>query len=199
MNTVSLAVAGLLGMAACSPRPHAEAGTAAPAVTGAPFPGDSIDPVSGYEQSCMFDTTHAHPDGRALLVEFLERDSRGDFLQTDKWFNSATDCPGSEPGPDSYDVIASYSATYIRANDTLWVAAITTRDIGWASFGGPPAYEPFLAIAPGVVVDTVRAINTRFGWRVVSPALRQHVLLSANRAADVRGRYADSLAKLGIR
>jgi hypothetical protein len=46
------------------------------------------------EDDCDFIALHAHPHPDALIAEYLERDSRGEFLQTEGWLPQATTCPG---------------------------------------------------------------------------------------------------------
>src|SRR5690349_4426308 len=106
--TCSRFLAGYCLLLAACHRPVAEAPPTSRAIDSAiqAYDADSIDPDVGVEVSCMFEKKAAHPDGSALITEFLARDSRGDFLKTDDWFNGATDCSGHEPGPDSYLLIA---------------------------------------------------------------------------------------------
>jgi len=156
---------------------------------------DSIDPSTGVAVSCMFEKVVEHPDGEALLREFLVRDARGDFLRADPWFNRATTCVGHEPGPDSYLAIADYALTIEAPEDTLRRGIITERQLGWVSFDEHG--EPGMAIEPRAVVDTIYARFTQFGWRVEGPVLRQHVLITAEGAAAPREKYADTLRALG--
>src|SRR5665213_1260842 len=65
-------------------------------------------PVANVPQedtSCDLDHTVAHGDADSLIAEFIARDAAGQFLKADTWYDGATECPGHEPGPDSYTVI----------------------------------------------------------------------------------------------
>jgi hypothetical protein len=156
---------------------------------------DPVDPESGYEASCMFAKRVAHPDGASLIREFLERDGRGDFLRSDDWFGGATDCPGHEPGPDTYILIADQQVQIVRSGDSLIFGVVKARVLGLVGPGS--RFSDTLLISPRSATDTLRAFRTRFGWRIRSPALRQHVLLSSQAARGVRDQYGDTLRKLG--
>ncbi len=49
---------------------------------------------------------HLKPD--ALVSEYIKRDSEGEFLQTNEWWNSAVACPDCMGGPDEFTVISYY-------------------------------------------------------------------------------------------
>ncbi len=174
-------------------RPQGVATTSVEARASAP---DSVDPTVGVEVSCEFVKDSAHLDGNVLIQDFLARDAAGQFLQSDKWFDGATDCPGHEPGPDSYTLIEAYTPSIAPVNDTLIRAVVSSRRIGYA--GSEGVGQPTLRIDPGPMVDTVWTRRTRYGWRIVSPALRQHVLLSAPASQAELAPFKDSLARLGF-
>lgn len=162
-------VAAVALAAGCGGGPKPDAARADSATVHAAMRPWYLDPSEG----CGFDTTTAHPDPDRLITEFLERDAAGQFLQTDRWFNGATECPGQEPGPDAHLVIDAYRvAPLSRSADTVRVA-VTSAVVGmWGHLGlQPDARE---------VVDTVTAIRTPHGWRIAGPALRQFVLRAAS-------------------
>ena len=190
-----LAGVALLALGACrgqqaapvdSETARSTASTAAASAAGQPW---YLDPDEG----CAFDTTVAHPDPDRLVTEYLARDAAGQFLQTDAWFAGATECPGHEPGPDSYVVISEYrSAPLHRGSDSV-AYAVTSTVVGMMGPAG-------LRSDPRTVVDTVAAVRTPFGWRIASPALRQFVRRSAldslRRAGPGRS-TGDSVASSG--
>lgn len=160
---LALAALAIAGCRSPESRPT-DTSSARVAAAAAPRPW-YLDPAEG----CDFDTTAAHPDADALLREYVARDAAGQFLQTDAWFAGAVECPGHEPGPDAFTVIDGYTvAPLARGADTVRVA-VTSTVAGVMDAAGFRA-------EPGVVVDTVAAIRTPYGWRIGSPALRQRVL-----------------------
>jgi hypothetical protein len=191
---LSCLVAAAIG---CTPKSPEQAFVdSALAVQVAALAADTVDPETGVEVSCLFEKSYAHPDGRALIREFLERDARGDFLQADEWFNTATDCSGHEPGPDTHLMIDGYTVSVHQSGDTLLLGVVTESRIGWVSYDA--AMKPVLQLKPETVVDTVVARRTRFGWRVVGPALRQHVEIYGERNFALRNAYKDTLEALGF-
>lgn len=192
-----LVVAGTLATAACpsaSPQATTHDSAGPPTLVGVPL--DSFDADVGVETSCLFEKRDAHPDGRFLILEFLERDVRGDFLGADEWFNLATDCVGHEPGPDSHLVIDGYTVDVVPVNDTLLAGIVRERRIGWVYYD--TAGKPSLELKPENTVDTVFARRTRYGWRIVGPALRQHIEIYGARNFALRNRYKDTLEALGF-
>lgn len=103
-----------------------------------------------------------------MAREFLIRDERGDFLKADAWFNSATTCPGHEPGPDAFTIVDGWGAKFDTLGDTVR-AKVTYRKLGSLSGG-----THFIADT-GDEVRGLQVVRTRFGWRIVSPALDAHV------------------------
>jgi hypothetical protein len=134
---------------------------------------DTVDTETGFEASCLFVKREQHVDPEILLQEFLARDAAGDFLQSSEWFNGATACPGHEPGPDEHTAIAGYESRTILRSDTLARFEITTRILGAVT------YTEFIP-GPKVVVDTIEARHTKFGWRLTGHLLRQNVLASVD-------------------
>lgn len=176
----------LVVLAACQPR--SDGSPSQPAWS------DAIDPASGVAGDCGFVKAFAHPNGRALLNDFLARDAAGEFLQSDPWFDGATDCPTHEPGPDRYALIFSYTPSVSDKADGLMQAVMTSRRFGYV--GADSARRPTFVLDTGIVIDTLTLRRTRYGWRVVSPALRQMVLYSDSGTASRLGPIADSVAAL---
>ena len=176
----------LLLLAACQSRPDATSSQAA-------APG-TIDPSTGVAGDCGFVKSFAHPNGRALLNEFLARDATGEFLQRDAWFVGATDCPAHEPGPDRYALIVSYTPMVTDRGDDLMQAVMTSRRLGYVGSDG--ARRPTFVLDTGIVIDTLNLRRTTYGWRVVSPALRQMVLYSDSATPTRLGPISDSVAAL---
>ena len=129
--------------------------------------------LTAEEAECGLSITDAHPDGHTLLHEYLERDATGQFLESDEWFDGATECPDHEPGPDAFRVISSYRVVDSTFSDTAGRAIIESRQLGRVSSDSldDRIFEP----DPRVYTDTVEVRLTRFGWRVRSPSLRQFV------------------------
>ena len=49
-----------------------------------------------------------------LVNEYVKRDAKGDFLQTNEWWNKAVVCPACMGGPDTFTVISSYEIKKIN-------------------------------------------------------------------------------------
>ena len=120
------------------------------------------------DSACAMSHTLAHTNPDTLLAEFLARDAAGEFLDSDPWFDGATQCPGQEFAPDGYQVIDRYTAAPLaRTRDTVAVV-VTSRRVGIVS-------GQFYSPAPATIVDTVRAVSTPYGWRIESPAMRAFI------------------------
>jgi hypothetical protein len=132
--------------------------------------------ASEADTSCEFVRVKAHPSADSLIAEFLRRDAVGQFLQTDSWFAGAVECPGHEPGPDAYTVIADFRTRDLDRTAASLAVEVTSRRLGFVEASGG-----FRADS-GQPVDTVRAIRTEYGWRVAAPSLRQFVSESVARA-----------------
>lgn len=129
--------------------------------------------VTAEEAACGLAITEAHPDGHTLLHEYLERDASGQFLESDDWFDTATECPDREPGPDAFRVISSYRIVDSTFSDTSGRAIIESQQLGRVS--SDSLDDRIFEADVRVYTDTVELRLTRFGWRVRSPALRQFV------------------------
>lgn len=194
-RNVVLALGSLLAFAGCARTGQQRATPDSMTAAGMGYL-DSIDPETGLEASCMFEKRVLHPDGGELIREFLLRDGRGDFLRSDPWFNSATECPGHEPGFDSHALIAGYTLSLRPQNDSLLFGIVEIREIGgvyWDTAG-----RPGLQLDPRTRIDTIRAGKTQFGWRLLGWVGHQRVLLSSEQARHVREHYADTLSALGF-
>ena len=185
---------GLALVLACAPqggRPvdaPAHSGAAATAVGAVPEPDDS---------SCDFVHATAHPNPDSLIVEFLRRDMHGQFLQSEKWLDSATTCPGHLPGPDFFTLVADvHLVASSRTLDTAQYLAVYRR-LGWT---GEDSTGSQLTVRPSPKADTLhfRLVRTGFGWRVDDPEMPQYVLAAAvrDRFPPVEQARLDSLSRL---
>ena len=120
------------------------------------------------DETCDFVRVTAHNDPTRLIEEFVARDARGEFTESSAWFNGAVDCPGHEPGPDQAAIAASHAVRILTRGRDSVLAEVTWRRVGYVTGGVERT-------APGVDIDTLRAIRTPFGWRIESPALNPHV------------------------
>ena len=130
------------------------------------------------DETCDFVRIAAHNDPTRLIDEFVARDARGEFTESSEWFNGAVDCPGHEPGPDQAVIVASHAVRVLSRGRDSVLAEVTWRRLGYVTGGVERA-------APGVYLDTLRAIRTPFGWRIESPALNPHVPGPAASRPDV--------------
>ena len=129
--------------------------------------------LTAEEAECGLSIVDDHPDGRKLLHEYLDRDAVGQFLESDDWFDNATECPDHESSPDAFRVISSWRIVDSTFSDTAARAIVESQQLGLVSSDSldDKIFEP----DPRVYTDTVTLRLTRFGWRVRSPALRQLV------------------------
>ena len=113
---------------------------------------------------CELAAAPAHPDGEALLREFVRRDAAGEFTRTSAWFAAAVDCPGHEPAPDAATMARDPRIEVIaRAPDSL------RAEVRWERLSIGDAF------VPGPEIDTLTAVRTPYGWRIRSPALTPHI------------------------
>jgi hypothetical protein len=135
---------------------------------------DSVDASTGVETGCQFAKTFAHPEPGDLIGEFLRKDAAGAFLESNPWFDGATDCPGHEPGPDTYTMVAGYVTSPITTADTVVRVLVTYRALGevHADATDSSVFDEHVR----TVIDTLTVRRTPYGWRVQSPALWLRVL-----------------------
>ena len=80
---------------------------------------------------------------------------------------------GHEPAPDAFAVVQSYSIAFdTLAGDTV-SAPITYQSLG--RIDGGVRFEPDTTTRR----RTLKLIGGRYGWRILSPAINQHVSLDA--------------------
>src|SRR3954464_14239871 len=61
------------------------------------------------DKSCQFDKKKEHlVDAKALVAEFLHRDSLAEFIKPEPWIRTAVTCPGHESQPESLIIISGY-------------------------------------------------------------------------------------------
>jgi hypothetical protein len=113
---------------------------------------------------CELAAAPAHPDGEALVREFVRRDAAGEFTAGSAWFATAVDCPGHEAAPDAATLARDPRVRVIgRAADSV------SAEVRWERVMVGDV------VVPGTEVDTLTAVRTPYGWRVRSPALNPHV------------------------
>ena len=113
---------------------------------------------------CELAVAPAHPDGEALVREFVRRDAAGEFTAASAWFASAVDCPGHEQAPD-----AATMARHPRVRLIARTADSLRAEVQWERLSVGDAQMP------GTEIDTLAAVRTPYGWRVRSPALDPHI------------------------
>lgn len=108
------------------------------------------------------DTTPRHPDPGKLVREYVRRDGGGEFLSSNTFWVSATEC--AEGGADVARVITSSTI------DSLGIRADTARFAVTYHFLGDLLQGP-VGFAPKVrtQTDTFVVIHRPYGWRIVGP------------------------------
>lgn len=106
------------------------------------------------------DTTPSHPDPGQLVREYLRRDAGGEFLASNKFWQSATECAGEGTGAAA--VITSYTV------DSLGIRADTARFAVTYHFLGD-LLQGSTGFAPRArtETDTFVVIHRPYGWRIV--------------------------------
>lgn len=121
------------------------------------------DSVASQAQNILCrDTTPAHPDPGKLVREYVRRDGGGEFLSSNTFWVSATEC--AEGGADAARVITSSTI------DSLGIRADTARFAVTYHFLGD-LLQGSVGFAPKVntETDTFVVIHRPYGWRIVGP------------------------------
>ena len=111
-------------------------------------------------QSWCRDTTPGHPDPGKLIRDYVRRDAGGEFLTSNKFWSSATECAAG--GSRFAQVITTY------AIDSLGISSDTARfAVRYHFLGdllqGPSGFGPKVRTE----TDTFVAIHRPYGWRIV--------------------------------
>lgn len=147
------------------------------------FSGFAMAEEFEVDESCAFVKIKAHEDVKELVHNFVRKDAEGLFLQADPWFESAVDCPGHEPAPDSYSVIKGYDIKPVDSTDKSAKFDVTYQVVGAMAYKMDTEqkyvieFEP--AKKPGAVKRTMEAVNTPYGWRLTGEMMNPHVLATA--------------------
>ena len=120
---------------------------------------DSQAPSQSQSLWCR-DTTPGHPDPGKLIRDYVRRDATGEFLGSNKFWLSATECAGG--GNEFPQVITSYTI------DSLGIRADTARFAVQYHFLGDLLQGP-AGFAPKVrtETDTFVVVHRSYGWRIV--------------------------------
>jgi hypothetical protein len=145
----------LIALVACHGRDAAKTAAAVPRAAVADSQGAARNPPSWCK-----DTTPGHPDPGKLVRDYVRRDGGGEFLASNKFWSSATECAGG--GSQFARVITSY------AIDSLGIRADTARFAVQYHFLGDLLVGPS-GFAPNVraETDTFVVIHRPYGWRIV--------------------------------
>lgn len=157
---------------------------------------DPIDSTTRVAASCDFVKTVANPDPRQLTAEFVRRGAEGEFLQTDQWFETATDCPGHVAGWDSYDIVAAPAIGNSFMRDSVGTVVVAYKRLGNVGpvedTTGVRGSIMVMRIDTASIADTLALRRTQFGWRIAGRVPPQRV---SYQAAFTRGdlKAADTL------
>lgn len=109
-----------------------------------------------------------------LVREYVERDARGERLQSNPWFLNAVIWE-DEPGYDSYTLITGYRLRALHADSSTGRVEVAYTRAGYVRATGDSSVSFKPDAAREVQVFTVAL--TFNGWRIVAPQLDQHVLV----------------------
>lgn len=172
----------LLLLAACSTR--AKEGTVADTTADSTHPrtaGDAVVSAKSLQAlddkyvhdwerpSCEMDTTVAHPAARALLDEYLQRDTSYGYAaggpdENDDWLFAMVECPGHLGGTDGARVVTGYTV------DSLPAGRDTARYVvHWQTIGSTTPEIDHMRFVPGTRpdADTLGFVHTPYGWRLM--------------------------------
>ncbi len=157
---------------------------------------DPIDSITRVAASCDFVKTVANPDPLQLTAEFVRRGAGGEFLQTDQWFETATDCPGHVAGWDAYDIVAAPAIGNTLMRDSVGMVVVSYKRLGNVGLvqdsTGANAPVMVMRIDTASIADTLALRRTQFGWRIAGQVPPPRV---SYQAAFARGdlKVADTL------
>lgn len=125
---------------------------------------NELDPWS--EPSCGFEKTDLKFEPEELIKEFLTKDSTGQFLRTNSWFNQAIVCPGYFGGPDTFMVIKKYRITDKKIDKESAQVSVEYDVVGVMGSGGSTG--EFNSFSPKVetIKTIIKVIKTPFGWKI---------------------------------
>lgn len=106
------------------------------------------------------DTIPSHPDPGKLIREYLRRDAGGEFLNSNKFWLSATECAAG--GSDFAQVITSYTIDSLGIRSDTARFAVQYRFLG-DLLQGPAGFAPKVRTE----ADTFVVIRRSYGWRIV--------------------------------
>lgn len=112
-----------------------------------------------------------------LVAEYVRRDAEGERLTTDPWLDSAIVEPEREPGYDSFTVIESCSARFLRATARAAAVEVRYHVIGRSRAVQLSSGTIGFRIPPADTVETAtfKVVLTKIGWRIAGPQIEQHV------------------------
>ncbi|MBL7066510.1 MAG: glycoside hydrolase family 97 protein [Candidatus Marinimicrobia bacterium] len=113
-----------------------------------------------------------HPDPHQLITGYLERDSKGKFMQSSAWWRSAMYFPRA-PGWDQATLISGYDIDTISVNEENAEFSVNYHMIARISQN---ARGPYLIYSPRDKPATFILNKTEYGWRIAKPIAHPHVL-----------------------
>jgi hypothetical protein len=141
--------------------------------------GNSVDNAIR-SQSCGFWKQMDHPSPEELAAEFVKKDSEGEFMMMNPWFDTATLCPHRETIPDHAFVIKNPKLARISETPDVADFEVTYQQIGTLiSLTGSDAGRKGFVPAVSEKKRKFAMVKTSFGWRMVNPVLADGQFVSA--------------------
>lgn len=135
----------------------------------------------------------AFEDGEKLILEYIKRDSRGDFLKTDLWLDTAVECPSFLSGPDEFVLIRDYKIGNVSKSDKKITVNVKYQKIGRM---GQNSLGSILMMDTTSFEVRVTAIRTDYGWRIKHPSIRLNVLLTRKIGKEYFPNIVDSIYEI---
>ena len=146
------------------------AGTAAGAPGAAPVAPSARDTGT----DCGLVRVVAHPEPGVLVQEYVQRDGAGDFVHHAAWLDTAFECPHRLPAARAFAVVALSSVVApLYQADSSARYTVQSAQLGAVT---PDTAGAGYAVHRDTKVDTVVAVRTAFGWRLVAPLPPTNVL-----------------------
>jgi hypothetical protein len=113
-----------------------------------------------------------HPNPSLLLSEYLKRDSKGEFLKQNEWFDTALLKPFIVPGWDAATLIEKYDVDTIEIDSNFASFNVTYYKIADILQNKNGQY---LSFSKKTELKKYNLQLTKYGWRISPPYVNPHV------------------------
>lgn len=118
------------------------------------------------DSSCSFKKDKTKTSPSELVKEFIDRDSKGQFLKGNSWFDASILCPGHLGGPDKIKVFSNFNIVDSKITDNDATFDVRFEILGQIGSGGPDGNLNSYTAEPRTEDIHFELVKTPFGWRV---------------------------------